>query len=130
MCIVILKAVIDKAFTIFAFSHGCVGTVVANYADCLARDLRIEASFLERRPELAAYRIGFLGQKMFNPVYASQKLHKMRRSLMLRKTLLLAIVAGAALLVAGPSPASASLFSYEGCGGGCGGGCGYSSCGC
>jgi hypothetical protein len=73
-----------------------------------------------------------LGQKMSFRVYALSKLHKMRRSLMLRKTLLLAMVAGAALLVAGPSPASASLFSYGGgCGGGCGGCGGYtSSCGC
>jgi hypothetical protein len=92
---------------------------------------------------------GFQGQKMFFRVYASQKFHKMRRSLMFRKTLIPALVVGAAFLVAGPSPASASLFSYGGGCGGCGGcnsgcgyhhhhvhhhhhgcGCGYSSCGC
>jgi hypothetical protein len=77
-----------------------------------------------REPHRASW-----GRGMFNTVYASQNFTKMRRSLMLRKTLMLAILAGAALLVAGPSPATAGLFSYGGCGGGCGG-CGGGCGGC
>jgi hypothetical protein len=43
--IVILNAVLGKAFTFFVFSHRCVGTVLADYADCRARDLQNEANF-------------------------------------------------------------------------------------
>jgi hypothetical protein len=51
MRIVILNAVTGKAFTDSAFSHRSIGTVIANYADCRARDLRFPAELFERRPE-------------------------------------------------------------------------------
>jgi hypothetical protein len=92
-----------------------------------------EPDFLIDARNTAAQVVGLPGAEDVPPSLRVSKLQKMRRSLMLRKTLLLAIVAGAALLVAGPSPASASLFSFDGgCGGGCGasyGGCG-GGCGC
>ncbi len=135
--IVILNAVIGKAFTFFASSHPPPRHISRSLRRLPGARFADRCEIFERRPEPVANRSVFQGQKMFFRVYASQKFHKMRRSLMFRKTLIPALVAGAALLVAGPSPASAGLFSYGGCGGGCGGysggcggGCGGYSGGC
>jgi hypothetical protein len=51
MGIVILNAVVGKAFTDSAFSQRSIGIDIADYADCRARDLRFRAGLFDRRPE-------------------------------------------------------------------------------
>lgn len=58
------------------FDKGPVSILVANYADCRAHDLRLDAGFLEDARNAAPNASLFLGQWMFYRVYASQKLHK------------------------------------------------------